>query len=67
MPPSKEIRKTALERVIRYQYQTDACELVKKLKEGDTIVSIEQTDKSINLDQIETSNNDLTIVFGNGS
>ena len=67
-PPSKEIRKTALgaSDSVNWEYQTDACELVKKLKkEGDTIVSIEQTDKSINLDQIETSNNNLTIVFGN--
>ena len=67
-PPSKEIRKTALgaSNSVNWEYQSDAFELVKKLKkEGDTIISIEQTDKSINLDQIETSNNNLTIVFGN--
>jgi tRNA G18 (ribose-2'-O)-methylase SpoU len=68
-PPHKDIHKTALgaTETVAWEYAEDALELVKILqKEGVVIVSIEQADNSVELqDFIPEKDKKLAVVFGN--
>lgn len=68
-PPHKDIHKTALgaTETVAWEYAKDALELVKNLqKEGVVVVSIEQADNSIELQNfIPEKSKKLAVVFGN--
>ena len=68
-PPKNEIRKTALGATesLDWEYYSDSLESIKKLKNnGYTIVSIEQANKSENLEHFKLKNSiKLALVFGN--
>ena len=68
-PPSKEIRKTALDSTesVSWKYCDDIIKEIKKLKkEKYKIIAIEQADESENLNNFRPHKNDkYAIVFGN--
>lgn len=68
-PPHKEIRKTALGATesVDWEYVKDISELMVRLKEeGWEIFSIEQTEGSKNLSEVELNSNEkYAIIFGN--
>ena len=68
-PPNREITKTALGATesVGWEYVKETAELVKKLKEeGYTIASIEQTDKSVLLNNFKPeASKKHCFVFGN--
>lgn len=68
-PPHKEIRKTALGATesVDWDYVKDISELIGRLKvEGWQIFSIEQTEGSKNLSEVELNSNEkYAIIFGN--
>jgi 23S rRNA (guanosine2251-2'-O)-methyltransferase len=68
-PPHRDIHKTALgaTNTIRWEYHSDIVELVLALKkEGKTVCSIEQTEKTLMLNHIDSLQLDhVVLVFGN--
>lgn len=68
-PPHKEIRKTALGATesVDWEYVRDISDLMGRLKEeGWQIFSIEQTEGSKNLSEVELNSNEkYAIIFGN--
>ncbi|NLN34121.1 MAG: RNA methyltransferase [Flavobacteriaceae bacterium] len=68
-PPHKEIRKTALGATesVDWEYVKDISELIQDLKKHNyQILSIEQTEGSKNLSEIELNSNDkFAVIFGN--
>lgn len=68
-PPHKDIHKTALGATdsVDWEYSKNTIDVVRKLKEdGYTILSIEQTEKAIMLQEfILESNQKYVVVFGN--
>ena len=70
VPPSAEIHKSALgaEDSVEWEYVADTMEAVRRLKEdGYEIVSIEQTVKSVMLDNFRPEKGKkYALVFGNG-
>ncbi len=68
-PPHKDIHKTALGATdsVDWEYSKNTIDVVRKLKEdGYTILSIEQTEKAIMLQEfILESNQKYAVVFGN--
>ena len=68
-PPHRDIHKTALgaTNTVKWEYHKDIVELMETLKkEGKTICSIEQTEKTIMLNQIDSIQTDhVVLVFGN--
>lgn len=68
-PPNKEIRKTALGATesVDWEYVEEIKELIPQLKsDGFKILSIEQTESSINLSDFELIENEkYAVVFGN--
>ncbi|HEY8402475.1 MAG TPA: RNA methyltransferase [Cytophagaceae bacterium] len=68
-PPNKEIHKTALGATesVDWEYVSSTVELVRKLKsEGWKIISLEQTDNSVMLQDFEFQKQDkLCFIFGN--
>jgi 23S rRNA (guanosine2251-2'-O)-methyltransferase len=68
IPPHREIRKTAIgaERVVAWEYAASTVDCVRHLKEnGYTILGIEQTDRSVQLQDIKTDSGKVAFVFGN--
>jgi tRNA G18 (ribose-2'-O)-methylase SpoU len=69
VPPKNEIRKTALGATesVDWEYFNDINECIKIIKErGYTIISIEQTDNSIDLNNYVTEKSQkIALVFGN--
>jgi 23S rRNA (guanosine2251-2'-O)-methyltransferase len=68
IPPHREIRKTAIgaERVVAWEYAASTADCVRHLKEnGYTILGIEQTDRSVPLQDIKTDSGKVAFVFGN--
>jgi 23S rRNA (guanosine2251-2'-O)-methyltransferase len=68
-PPHRDIHKTALgaTNTVKWEYHTDIVELVEALKKGGkTICSIEQTEKTVMLNHIDSLQlNHVVLVFGN--
>lgn len=68
-PPHKDIHKTALGSTesVDWAYEKDTLNIIDKLKkDGYTIISIEQTDKSVMLNDFNPDNNmQYALVFGN--
>lgn len=68
-PPHKDINKTALgsTETVEWEYFKDTLDLVKSLKEdGIIVLSIEQAEDSIMLNDFKTTENDrYAVVFGN--
>src|SRR5699024_10575934 len=68
-PPHKDIRKTALgaTETVAWEYVEDTLELVKKLqKENINILSVEQAENAVMLDQFSPEKNTrYALVFGN--
>ena len=68
-PPNKDIRKTALgsSESVEWKYEKNIEVAIQKLKdEGNKIISVEQTTKSISLENFKPSNNSkYAIIFGN--
>lgn len=68
-PPHKDIHKTALGSTdsVDWEYIDDTTELVKRLKAEDvTVISIEQAENSIMLNDFQTKKNiKYAVVFGN--
>ena len=68
-PPHKDIHKTALGSTdsVDWEYLDDTTELVKRLKAEDvTVISIEQAENSIMLNDFQTKKNiKYAVVFGN--
>ncbi|UCE93764.1 MAG: RNA methyltransferase [Flavobacteriaceae bacterium] len=68
-PPHKEIHKTALGATesVDWQYEKDTEELVNKLQgEGVTVISVEQADGSISLENfVPKKEQKYAVVFGN--
>ena len=68
VPPNKEIRKTALgaENSVSWVQVNNLIEELKKLKNiGYCIISVEQVQNSIKLEQINFSNKKIVLIFGN--
>jgi len=68
-PPNKDIHKTALGATdsVEWEYCKETLEVVNKLKsEGYTILSVEQTEKAIMLqDFVPLENQKYAVIFGN--
>ena len=67
-PPNKEIRKSALgsSDSVEWEYEGDIIKVINKLKALDySIVAVEQTNKSIMLNDFKTKNKKIAIVLGN--
>jgi 23S rRNA (guanosine2251-2'-O)-methyltransferase len=68
-PPDKEIRKTALGATesVEWQYFNNTLDAISLLKNNNyKIIAIEQTDKSISLNDFEITRNDkYALIFGN--
>ncbi|MGB4959455.1 MAG: RNA methyltransferase [Saprospiraceae bacterium] len=68
VPPHREITKTAIgaSESVDWQYEKEIYLAIKSLKdEGYTIIGIEQTDQSFQLQSVETSQPKLAVIFGN--
>jgi len=70
VPPHPEINKTAIGATlsVEWEYYKDVEELIKELKNEKTLVlGIEQTDKSIPLEEytLDDANHSIVLVFGN--
>lgn len=67
-PPHREITKTAIgaELSMNWKYQKSCIEAVKQLKaEGFLIIAVEQTTKSIALNDYKPTGEKLAVIFGN--
>jgi len=68
-PPNREINKTALgaTNFVKWEYDKDILNVIKKLRERNyTIISIEQSKKSIDLKHYKPKKNEkLAFIFGN--
>lgn len=68
-PPHRDINKTALgaDQSVDWEHHENILEAVKTLKkENYKVIGIEQTDKSVSLDEFKIDNNDnYALVFGN--
>ncbi|MDA9726906.1 TrmH family RNA methyltransferase [Bacteroidota bacterium] len=68
-PPNREINKTALgsTEFVDWEYKKSILDVIKKLKDDNyKIISIEQTKKSVELNNFEVSENDkIAFIFGN--
>lgn len=67
-PPQPEIQKTALgaTETVEWEYHNQTSDVLKKLKEdGFTIVLIEQTSESIDLQNFDFKDEKYALVFGN--
>ena len=68
-PPHKDIQKTALGATdsVDWEYAENTLDLVKKLKaDGIKIISIEQAEDSVSLDQVAvTASETYAVIFGN--
>lgn len=69
VPPSAEIHKSALgaENSVRWEHYDDTLDAIRELKDkGFTVVSIEQTEKSVSLEKfIPEKGTKYALVFGN--
>lgn len=69
IPPHRDIQKTALgaTETVEWEYQKNILDTIQDLKkEGYTICSIEQAEKTIHLDHIhEIEGNKFALIFGN--
>lgn len=69
VPPHREIHKTALGATdsVNWSFETNTVEAIRKLKEkGYTIVSVEQTEKTVQLHDINISSDQkYALLFGN--
>ena len=69
VPPSAEIHKSALgaENSVQWEHYDDTMDAIRELRDnGFTIVSIEQTEKSVSLDKfIPEKGRKYALVFGN--
>ena len=67
-PPHREIRKTAIgaSESVNWEYQKNAIEVIKKYQKlGYQIISIEQTDKAISLENFNWNKEKTLLIFGN--
>ena len=68
-PPNREINKTALgsTEFVDWEYKKNTLDVIKKLKDDNyKIISIEQTKKSVELNNFKVSKNDkVAFIFGN--
>ena len=67
-PPNNEIRKTALgaEQSVNWEISKNILKDLNNLKKlGYEIISVEQTNKSINLEKYENKKDKLVLIFGN--
>lgn len=68
-PPNREINKTALGSTdfVDWEYKKNILDVIKKLKDDNyKIISIEQTKKSVELNNFKVSKNDkVAFIFGN--
>ncbi|MDD2516369.1 MAG: RNA methyltransferase [Candidatus Gracilibacteria bacterium] len=67
-PPRKEISKTAIgaEQYVDWEYYEDPVEILKELKkQGFKIITVEQTQKSIDFRKLEIRNENICLVLGN--
>ena len=68
-PPNREINKTALgsTEFVDWEYKKNILDVIKKLKDDNyKIISIEQTKKSVELNNFKVSKNDkVAFIFGN--
>ena len=68
-PPNREINKTALgsTEFVDWEYKKNILDVIKKLKDDNyKIISIEQTKKSVDLNNFKVSKNDkVAFIFGN--
>ena len=67
-PPHREIRKTAIgaSESVNWEYQKNAIEVIKKYqKSGYQIISIEQTNKAISLENFNWNKEKTLLIFGN--
>jgi tRNA G18 (ribose-2'-O)-methylase SpoU len=67
-PPQPEIQKTALgaTETVKWEYYNQTSDVLKKIKEeGFTIVLIEQTNESVDLQNFDFKDEKYALVFGN--
>ncbi len=67
-PPHREIRKTAIgaSKSMDWEYEKNAAEIVKKYRELDyKIIAVEQTSKSVSLENYQLNNKQTLLIFGN--
>lgn len=67
-PPRKEISKTAIwaEQYVDWEYYEDPVEILKELKkQWFKIITVEQTQKSIDFRKLEIRNENICLVLGN--
>ena len=67
-PPHREIRKTAIgaSESVDWEYEKDASKIVIKYRElGYEIIGVEQTSKSVSLENYQLNNKQTLLIFGN--
>jgi tRNA G18 (ribose-2'-O)-methylase SpoU len=67
-PPQREIRKTAIgaSKSVDWEYEKDASKIVIKYRElGYEIIGVEQTSKSVSLENYQLNNKQTLLIFGN--
>ena len=67
-PPHREIRKTAIgaSKSVDWEYEKDASKIVTKYRElGYEIIGVEQTSKSVSLENYQLNNKQTLLIFGN--
>ena len=67
-PPHREIRKTAIgaSESVNWEHQKNAAEVVKKYQKNDyKIISIEQTNQAISLENFKWNKEKILLIFGN--
>ena len=67
-PPHREIRKTAIgaSKSVDWEYEKDASKIVIKYRElGYEIIGVEQTSKSVSLENYQLNNKQTLLIFGN--
>ena len=67
-PPHREIRKTAIgaSKSVDWEYEKDASKIVTKYRElGYEIIGVEQTSKSVSLENYQFNNKQTLLIFGN--
>ena len=67
-PPHREIRKTAIgaSKSVDWEYEKDASKIATKYRElGYEIIGVEQTSKSVSLENYQLNNRHTLLIFGN--
>ena len=67
-PPHREIRKTAIgaSKSVDWEYEKDASKIATKYRElGYEIIAVEQTSKSVSLENYQLNNKQTLLIFGN--